>query len=161
MYRMFTASYSARDVELPIMVLFGQNLMSFQEELIIDETVASLLGEYQLSCLINAFSKDGTTLQHAIYFVFARLEGPAVSQCCALNLLQASLNESLYEMAGELPLIQRAEPCQLFDAGEELSELVAFVNGTEFELVEYLQRERYGSGHLEDFASELEMIGHK
>ncbi|KAG6437720.1 hypothetical protein SASPL_102646 [Salvia splendens] len=46
-------------------------------------------------------------------------------------------------------------------SGKELSELVAFVKGTQFDLVEYLQRERYGSARLEDFASGLEMIGQK
>nr|CAD1830063.1 unnamed protein product [Ananas comosus var. bracteatus] len=34
--------------------------------------------------------------------VIAKLEGPAVSQYCALRLLQATLDESLYELAGEL-----------------------------------------------------------
>lgn len=148
--------------------------------------------------------------------VIAKLEGPAVSQCCALNLLQATLNESLYELAGELVRFllrsgreyehsntdsERDSPRllgyffpssfkkQSHDAkspsskessahvasvknileshasylmsGKELSELVAFVKGTQFDLVEYLQRERYGSARLEDFASGLEMIGHK
>ncbi|GFY92513.1 quinoprotein amine dehydrogenase, beta chain-like [Actinidia rufa] len=60
--------------------------------------------------------------------VIAKLEGPAVSQYCALRLLQATLDESLYELAGEL---------------------------------EYLQRERYGSARLDNFASGLELIGQK
>lgn len=73
-------------------------------------------------------------------------------------------------------------------SGKELSKLVAFVKGTQFDLVvsftflsipilylllslylrvavillqEYLQRERYGSARLDDFASGLELIGHK
>ncbi|URD86260.1 RIC1 [Musa troglodytarum] len=37
--------------------------------------------------------------------VIAKLEGPAVSQYCALRLLQATLDESLYELAGELVLV--------------------------------------------------------
>ncbi|XP_057780587.1 uncharacterized protein LOC130999108 isoform X2 [Salvia miltiorrhiza] len=149
--------------------------------------------------------------------VIAKLEGPAVSQCCALNLLQATLNESLYELAGELvrfllrsgrdyehsstdserdsprllgyflfpssfrkqsndakspsskePSAHIASVKNILEShasylmsGKELSELVAFVKGTQFDLVEYLQRERYGSARLEDFASGLEMIGQK
>lgn len=78
-------------------------------------------------------------------------------------------------------------------AGKELSKLVAFVKGTQFDLVvrrscwltcsnplkiiflhfevcksfndnqsqEYLQRERYGSARLENFASGLELISQK
>ncbi|KAH6829995.1 Quinoprotein amine dehydrogenase [Perilla frutescens var. hirtella] len=149
--------------------------------------------------------------------VIAKLEGPAVSQCCALSLLQATLNESLYELAGELvrfllrsgreyehantdserdspkllgyflfPSSFKKQPqdakspsfkessahvasvknileshANYLMSGKELSELVAFVKGTQFDLVEYLQRERYGSARLEDFASGLEMIGQK
>ncbi|XAR63034.1 hypothetical protein NMG60_11022819 [Bertholletia excelsa] len=150
--------------------------------------------------------------------VIAKLEGPAVSQYCALRLLQATLDESLYELAGELvrfllrsgkeyesptadsgalsprflgyflfPSTYRRQ--QSFDSkspsikeqnahiasvknileshasylmsGKELSKLVAFVKGTQFDLVEYLQRERYGSARLESFASGLELIGQK
>ncbi|RZC56586.1 hypothetical protein C5167_015448 [Papaver somniferum] len=46
-------------------------------------------------------------------------------------------------------------------SGKELSKLVAFVKGTQFDLVEYLQRERSGSARLENFASGLELIGEK
>ncbi|CAN0884409.1 Guanine nucleotide exchange factor subunit RIC1 [Linum grandiflorum] len=46
-------------------------------------------------------------------------------------------------------------------SGKELTKLVAFVKGTQFDLVEYLQRERYGSARLENFASGLELIGQK
>ncbi|KAG5008264.1 hypothetical protein JHK85_026806 [Glycine max] len=46
-------------------------------------------------------------------------------------------------------------------SGKELSKLVAFVKGTQFDLVEYLQRERYGSARLENFASGLELISQK
>lgn len=74
-------------------------------------------------------------------------------------------------------------------SGKELSKLVAFVKGTQFDLVvrlssfiafnksycpklfvidlccnimqEYLQRERQGSARLENFASALELIGQK
>uniref|UniRef100_A0A0A8YJ44 Uncharacterized protein n=1 Tax=Arundo donax TaxID=35708 RepID=A0A0A8YJ44_ARUDO len=46
-------------------------------------------------------------------------------------------------------------------SGKELSKLVAFVKGTQFDLVEYLQRERLGSARLENFASALELIGQK
>ncbi|XP_042053915.1 guanine nucleotide exchange factor subunit RIC1-like [Salvia splendens] len=149
--------------------------------------------------------------------VIAKLEGPAVSQCCALNLLQATLNEALYELAGELvrfllrsgreyehsstdserdsprllgyflfpssfrkqsndakspsskePSAHIASVKNILEShasylmsGKELSELVTFVKGTQFDLVDYLQRERYGSARLEDFASGLEMIGQK
>ncbi|KAG5538336.1 hypothetical protein RHGRI_019059 [Rhododendron griersonianum] len=149
--------------------------------------------------------------------VIAKLEGPAVSQYCALRLLQATLDESLYELAGELVRFllrsgREYEPAstdserlsprflgyfilpssyrrQSFDSkspsfkeqnahvasvknileshasylmsGKELSKLVAFVKGTQFDLVEYLQRERYGSARLENFASGLELIGQK
>ncbi|XP_058222797.1 uncharacterized protein LOC131332520 isoform X3 [Rhododendron vialii] len=150
--------------------------------------------------------------------VIAKLEGPAVSQYCALRLLQATLDESLYELAGELVRFllrsgreyepsstdsERLSPRflgyfilpssyrrQSFDSksspsfkeqnahvasvknileshasylmsGKELSKLVAFVKGTQFDLVEYLQRERYGSARLENFASGLELIGQK
>ncbi|CAL1398882.1 unnamed protein product [Linum trigynum] len=149
--------------------------------------------------------------------VIAKLEGPAVSQYCALRLLQATLDESLYELAGELvrfllrsgkdyeptspdsdkPSSPRFLGYFLFRSsykkssldkstsykeqnahiasvknileshasylmsGKELSKLVAFVKGTQFDLVEYLQRERYGSARLENFASGLELIGQK
>ncbi|CAA2992972.1 RAB6A-GEF complex partner 1-like [Olea europaea subsp. europaea] len=150
--------------------------------------------------------------------VIAKLEGPAVSQYCALRLLQATLDESLYELAGELVRFllrsgREYEPTttdsenlsprflgyflfpsgfrrQSMDlksnssfkeqsahvasvkkileshasflmSGKELSKLVAFVKGTQFDLVEYLQRERYGSARLENFASGLELIGQK
>ncbi|KAL6953770.1 hypothetical protein U1Q18_049214 [Sarracenia purpurea var. burkii] len=149
--------------------------------------------------------------------VIAKLEGPAVSQYCALRLLQATLDESLYELAGELVRFllrsgREYEPSatdseklsprflgyfllpsgyrrQSFDSksssfkeqnahvasvrsileshasylmsGKELSKLVAFVKGTQFDLVDYLQRERYGSARLENFASGLELIGQK
>ncbi|KAL5982677.1 hypothetical protein ACLOJK_016753 [Asimina triloba] len=46
-------------------------------------------------------------------------------------------------------------------SGKELSKLVAFVKGTQFDLVEYLQREKSGSARLENFASGLELIGQK
>ncbi|KAL3622149.1 hypothetical protein CASFOL_033560 [Castilleja foliolosa] len=149
--------------------------------------------------------------------VIAKLEGPAVSQYCALRLLQATLDESLYELAGELvrfllrsgreyestntdyekdsprflgyflfPGSLRKQPqdvksssfkepsahvasvksileshASYLMSGKELSKLVAFVKGTQFDLVEYLQRERYGSARLENFAAGLEMIGQK
>ncbi|CAL5383043.1 unnamed protein product [Camellia sinensis] len=150
--------------------------------------------------------------------VIAKLEGPAVSQYCALRLLQAALDESLYELAGELVRFllrsgREYEPSatdsdklsprflsyflfpssyrrQSFDlksspsfkeknahvasvknileshasylmSGKELSKLVAFVKGTQFDLVEYLQREGYGSACLENFVSGLELIGQK
>ncbi|KAL6496800.1 hypothetical protein OROHE_027282 [Orobanche hederae] len=150
--------------------------------------------------------------------VIEKLEGPAVSQYCALRLLQATLDESLYELAGELvrfllrsgresesanidserdsprflgyflfPTSFRKQPqdakssssfkepsahvasvksilenhASYLMSGKELSKLVAFVKGTQFDLVEYLQRERYGSARLENFASGLEMIGQK
>ncbi|KAI4355111.1 hypothetical protein L6164_003915 [Bauhinia variegata] len=146
--------------------------------------------------------------------VIAKLEGPAVSQYCALRLLQATLDESLYELAGELVrflmrsgreydqvsndsdksprflgyFLFRSNSRQSLDkstsfkeqnahvtsvknilenhagylmSGKELSKLVAFVKGTQFDLVEYLQRERYGSARLENFASGLELISHK
>ncbi|XP_008679242.1 guanine nucleotide exchange factor subunit RIC1 isoform X3 [Zea mays] len=149
--------------------------------------------------------------------VIAKLEGPAVSQYCALRLLQATLDESLYELAGELVrfllrsgrdfenatsdseklsprflgyfLFRSPYKRQSSDlksnstkelsphiasvmnilerhasylmSGKELSKLVAFVKGTQFDLVEYLQRERQGSARLENFASALELIGQK
>ncbi|KAL7203359.1 hypothetical protein ACSBR2_016618 [Camellia fascicularis] len=37
-------------------------------------------------------------------------------------------------------------------SGKELSKLVAFVKGAQFDLLEYLQRKRYGSACLENFA---------
>ncbi|CAJ1820340.1 unnamed protein product [Sphenostylis stenocarpa] len=91
--------------------------------------------------------------------VIAKLEGPAVSQYCALRLLQATLDESLYELAGELNILENHASYLM--SGKELSKLVAFVKGTQFDLVEYLQRERYGSARLENFASGLELISQK
>ncbi|KAG9157654.1 hypothetical protein Leryth_014165 [Lithospermum erythrorhizon] len=152
--------------------------------------------------------------------VIAKLEGPAVSQYCALRLLQATLDESLYELAGELvrfllrsgreydsadadadadadklspgflgyflfPSSKRTQSldskgsfkeqsthvssvknileshASLLMSEKELSKLVAFVKGTQFDLVDYLQRERYGSARLDNFASGLELIGQK
>ncbi|XP_020080501.1 RAB6A-GEF complex partner protein 1-like [Ananas comosus] len=142
--------------------------------------------------------------------VIAKLEGPAVSQYCALRLLQAALDESLYELAGELvrfllrsgreyenaaidsdrlsprflgyflfrspyrstsnkelsPHVASVKSILENHAGylmsvKELSKLVAFVKGTQFDLVEYLQRERLGSARLDNFASGLELIGQK
>ncbi|XP_078157491.1 uncharacterized protein LOC144553267 [Carex rostrata] len=46
-------------------------------------------------------------------------------------------------------------------SGKELSKLVAFVKGTQFDIVEYLQREKLGSAQLDNFASALELIGQK
>lgn len=46
-------------------------------------------------------------------------------------------------------------------SGKELSKLVAFVKGTQFDVVEFLQRERYGCARLENFASGLELIAEK
>lgn len=149
--------------------------------------------------------------------VIAKLEGPAVSQYSALRLLQATLDESLYELAGELVRFllrsgreyeqassdsDRLSPrflgyflfrsnykrqstdyrspsfkeqsahvtsvknilenhASYLMSGKELSKLVAFVKGTQFDLVEYLQREKNGSARLESFASGLELIGQK
>lgn len=148
--------------------------------------------------------------------VIAKLEGPAVSQYCALRLLQATLDESLYELAGELvrfllrsgreyepttadseklsprffgyfllpssyrrqtleskgsfkePSAHVASVKNILEShasylmsGKELSKLVAFVKGTQFDLVEYLQRERYGSARLDNFASGFELIRQK
>ncbi|KAI4364719.1 hypothetical protein MLD38_020774 [Melastoma candidum] len=150
--------------------------------------------------------------------VIAKLEGPAVCQYCALRLLQATLDESLYELAGELVrfllrsgreydqtssdsdklsprflgyfLFRSSYKRQPSDvrsgtsfketsaqvasvknileghasylmSGKELSKLVAFVKGTQFDLVEYLQRERNGCARLDSFASGLELIGQK
>ncbi|XP_055828021.1 uncharacterized protein LOC129896195 isoform X5 [Solanum dulcamara] len=162
--------------------------------------------------------------------VIAKLESPAVSQYCALRLLQvitcrcneswllihATLDESLYELAGELvrfllrsgreyeptttdseklsprffgyflfpssyrrqtleskgsfkePSAHVASVKNILEShasylmsGKELSKLVAFVKGTQFDLVEYLQRERYGSARLDNFASGFELIGQK
>ncbi|KAJ3699104.1 hypothetical protein LUZ61_002809 [Rhynchospora tenuis] len=149
--------------------------------------------------------------------VIAKLEGPAVSQYCALRLLQATLDESLYELAGELVRFllrsgrefenstsdsERLSPrflgyflfrspsrrqssdlksgsfkelsphiasvknileshASYLMSGKELSKLVAFVKGTQFDIVEYLQRERLGSARLDNFASALELIGQK
>ncbi|XP_057533599.1 uncharacterized protein LOC130811346 isoform X1 [Amaranthus tricolor] len=146
--------------------------------------------------------------------VIAKLEGVAVSQYCALRLLQATLDDSLYELAGELVrfLLRSGREYEqaptesdgvsprflgyfLFSSkkqavdskssnkehtahiasvknileshasylmsGKELSKLVAFVKGTQFDVVDFLQRERYGCAHLENFASGLELIGQK
>lgn len=148
--------------------------------------------------------------------VIAKLEGPAVSQYCALRLLQASLDESLYELAGELVRFLLRSGREYDSAGteedklspkflgyflfpssyhrqsldskgsfkeqsthvssvksileshasllmseKELSKFVAFVKGTQFDLVDYLQRERYKSARLDNFASGLELIGQK
>lgn len=149
--------------------------------------------------------------------VIAKLEGPPVSQYCALRLLQATLDESLYELAGELvrfllrsgreyetsstdneklsprflgyfnfPSSYRRQHSDLKSysfkeqnahvasvknileshasylmSGKELSKLVAFVKGTQFDIVDFLQRERYGCAHLDNFASGLELIGQK
>lgn len=149
--------------------------------------------------------------------VIAKLEGPAVSQYSALRLLQATLDESMYDLAGELVrfllrsgrdyeltttetekmpqkllgsfIFRPTSQKQAVDlkcasnkelsahiasvksilenhasylmSGKELSKLVAFVKGTQFDLVEYLQRERNGSARLESFASGLQIIGQK
>ncbi|KAL9228906.1 hypothetical protein vseg_004436 [Gypsophila vaccaria] len=147
--------------------------------------------------------------------VIAKLEGPAVSQYCALRLLQATLDDSLYELAGELvrfllrsgreyeqvqaesdglsprflgfllfsskkqPTDSKSIPSKDRSAhvnsiknileshasylmsGKELSKLVAFVKGTQFDIVDFLQRERFGCARLENFASGLELIGQK
>ncbi|GMP43548.1 hypothetical protein CsSME_00012867 [Camellia sinensis var. sinensis] len=99
--------------------------------------------------------------------VIAELEDPTVSQYCALCLLQAELDESLYELAGELYAhvtsvknILESHASNLMLA-KELSKLVAFVKGAQFDLLEYLQRKRYGSACLENFASGIKLIGQK
>ncbi|KAM7277274.1 hypothetical protein ACFE04_019140 [Oxalis oulophora] len=166
----------------------------------------------------DLFSAAGRSTEYCfIFLVIAKLEGPAVSQYCALRLLQATLDESLYESAGELvrflmrsgreyehastdsdklsprflgyfifgssykrpsldknPSFKEQSSAHIASvknileshanylmSGKELSKLVAFVKGTQFDLVEYLQRERYGSARLENFASGLELIGEK
>ncbi|VVB06503.1 unnamed protein product [Arabis nemorensis] len=148
--------------------------------------------------------------------VIAKLEGPAVSQYCALRLLQATLDESLYDLAGELVRFLLRSGREIEQAptesdtlspkllgflifgsshkkssldksfsfkeqsphvasvksileshasylmsGKELSKLVAFVKGTQFDIVDFLQRERYGCAQLENFATGLELIGQK
>ncbi|KAL9435150.1 hypothetical protein AB3S75_021419 [Citrus x aurantiifolia] len=148
--------------------------------------------------------------------VIAKLEGPAVSQYSALRLLQATLDECLYELAGELvrfllrsgreyeqastdsdklsprflgyflfpssyrrPSLDKSTSfkeqspnvasvknileshASYLMSGKELSKLVAFVKGTQFDLVEYLQREGRVCARLENFASGLELIGQK
>ncbi|XP_076948762.1 uncharacterized protein LOC143621133 isoform X1 [Bidens hawaiensis] len=148
--------------------------------------------------------------------VIAKLEGAPVSQYCALRLLQATLDESLYELAGELVRFllrsgreyepantesdrlsprflgyflfpssyrrQSTEPssssreqnahvasvknileshASYLMSGKELSKLVAFVKGTQFDLVEYLKREKFGSARLENFVSGLQLISQK
>ncbi|XP_048597309.1 guanine nucleotide exchange factor subunit RIC1-like isoform X1 [Brassica napus] len=150
--------------------------------------------------------------------VIAKLEGPAVSQYCALRLLQATLDESLYDLAGELVRFLLRSGREIEQApteadtlsspkllgflifgsshkkssldkssssfkeqsphvasvksileshasylmsGKELSKLVAFVKGTQFDIVDFLQRERYGCAQLENFAAGLELIGQK
>jgi hypothetical protein len=89
-------------------------------------------------------------------------------------------------IASVMNILER-HACYLM-SGKELSKLVAFVKGTQFDLVvrliihclnesycpklfvidlccnmmqEYLQRERQGSARLENFASALELIGQK
>ncbi|KAL7233207.1 hypothetical protein ACSBR1_016941 [Camellia fascicularis] len=115
--------------------------------------------------------------------VIAELEDPTVSQYCALCLLQAELDESLYELAGELAtdpdkpdswaifvslvvtgvnlLTRKESHASNLMSGKELSKLVAFVKGAQFDLLEYLQRKRYGSACLENFASGIKLIGQK
>ncbi|KAK6140623.1 hypothetical protein DH2020_025623 [Rehmannia glutinosa] len=141
-------------------------------------------------------------LRHLLQ-VIAKLEGPAVSQYCALRLLQVRFllrSGREYESTNAdserdsprflgyflFPSSFRKQPqdaksssfkepsahvasvksileshASYLMSGKELSKLVAFVKGTQFDLVEYLQRERYGSARLENFASGLEMIGQK
>ncbi|XP_010512496.1 PREDICTED: RAB6A-GEF complex partner protein 1-like [Camelina sativa] len=148
--------------------------------------------------------------------VIAKLEGVAVSQYCALRLLQATLDESLYDLAGELvrfllrsgrdieqaptesdslspkllgflifgsshkkssldksssfkeqsPHVASVKSileshASYLMSGKELSKLVAFVKGTQFDIVDFLQRERYGCAQLQNFAAGLELIGQK
>ncbi|EOA25322.1 hypothetical protein CARUB_v10018639mg [Capsella rubella] len=148
--------------------------------------------------------------------VIAKLEGVAVSQYCALRLLQATLDESLYDLAGELvrfllrsgrdieqaptetdslspkllgflifgsshkkssldksssfkeqsPHVASVKSileshASYLMSGKELSKLVAFVKGTQFDIVDFLQRERYGCAQLQNFAAGLELIGEK
>ncbi|MQL96935.1 hypothetical protein Taro_029625 [Colocasia esculenta] len=161
------------------------------------------------SVLCFAFITSTDSFVEAIVFLFF----PVVVTNVIL-LLQATLDESLYELAGELVrfllrsgreyesttpesdklsprflgyfLFPSAYRKQSFDSKsasfkelsahiasvknilenhasylmseKELSKLVAFVKGTQFDLVEYLQRERLGSARLENFASGLELI---
>ncbi|CAH8269381.1 unnamed protein product [Arabidopsis lyrata] len=148
--------------------------------------------------------------------VIAKLEGVAVSQYCALRLLQATLDESLYDLAGELVrfLLRSGRDIEqaptesdslspkllgflifcsshkkssldksssfkeqsphvasvksileshvsYLMSGKELSKLVAFFKGTQFDIVDFLQRERYGCAQLQNFAAGLELIGEK
>ncbi|KAL7233200.1 hypothetical protein ACSBR1_016934 [Camellia fascicularis] len=111
--------------------------------------------------------------------VIAELEDPTVSQYCALCLLQiefyyyffgsslsfkeqnahvTSVKNILESHASNLmaPLYQTGPM-----SGKKLSKLVAFVKGAQFDLLEYLQRKRYGSACLENFASGIKLIGQK
>ncbi|XP_024532297.1 RAB6A-GEF complex partner protein 1 [Selaginella moellendorffii] len=144
--------------------------------------------------------------------VIAKLEGPSVSQRGALRLLQATLDEFMYELAGELvqfllrigreyensdkelgrsnsntlttfflrlPSSTRRASLSETDlltstvrkiledhAGglmsrRALSDLVAFVKETQFNLTKFLQAERDKSARLDDFASALRSMSEK
>ncbi|GKU88051.1 hypothetical protein SLEP1_g2361 [Rubroshorea leprosula] len=103
---LFSAAGRSTGVDLPFLILpsLGCNIGNIVYQL------------HNVCCLGTAFKGDGTALQLVIFFkpciymvmniykelVIAKLEGPAVSQYCALRLLQATLDESLYELDGEL-----------------------------------------------------------
>ncbi|GFZ06822.1 quinoprotein amine dehydrogenase, beta chain-like [Actinidia rufa] len=114
--------------------------------------------------------------------VIAKLEGPAVSQILCftfitgilklrrqrltnlyMNLLGSCSSTSFKEQNAHVASVKNIleSHASYLMSGKELSKLVAFVKGTQFDLVEYLQRERYGSACLDNFASGLELIGQK
>ncbi|GLU00730.1 hypothetical protein SLE2022_180760 [Rubroshorea leprosula] len=64
--------------------------------------ICSLLLEDQQGLFEDCFQRRWYRTAACYILVIAKLEGPAVSQYCALRLLQATLDESLYELAGEL-----------------------------------------------------------
>ncbi|KAG9455470.1 hypothetical protein H6P81_008374 [Aristolochia fimbriata] len=219
---------SARSVEFSLLEKACDLIRNFPEYLDVVVSVARKTDARHWADLFSAAGRSTELFEDCIQrrwyrtaacyiLVIAKLEGPAVSQYCALRLLQATLDESLYELAGELVrfllrsgrdfepntadsdklpprflgyfLFRSSFRRQSLDlkspsfkeqsahiasvknileshagylmSGKELSKLVAFVKGTQFDLVEYLQRERSGSARLENFASGLELIGQK
>ncbi|PWZ24900.1 hypothetical protein Zm00014a_008363 [Zea mays] len=95
------------------------------------------------------------------YTLFFTLKTASVGKSLMLFLLfdSNSMKELSPHIASVMNILERHASYLM--SGKELSKLVAFVKGTQFDLVEYLQRERQGSARLENFASALELIGQK
>nr|BAD19204.1 unknown protein [Oryza sativa Japonica Group] len=127
----------------------------------LDESLYELAGE-----LVRFLLRSGRDFENAStdseklsprFLSYFQLRSPFKRQ--SSDLRSNSMKELSPHIASVMNILENHASYLM--SGKELSKLVAFVKGTQFDLVEYLQRERLGSARLENFASALELIGQK